>query len=90
MYFVVLQGVMLSTSAYFNDPDQLKRLWTHEVMRVYYDRLVDGSDRAWLVGDVTKIMQSDFETDFHVLFKHLDFDKDGTKINVTKCHSISQ
>ncbi len=71
--------MLLSSSVYFTDPDQLKRLWTHEVMRVYYDRLVDNADRMWIVNDVIKIMQKDFDTDFHVLFKHLDFDKDGQK-----------
>lgn len=55
----------------------MKRLWTHEVLRVYYDRLVFDGDREWLVEALAKCMLQEFETDFNILFKHLDFDQDG-------------
>ena len=57
--------------------DSLKRLWTHEVMRVYYDRLVDDGDRKWLVEALGNCLSQEFKTDFNQLFKHLDFNNDG-------------
>lgn len=73
----VIQGVLLSNATVITEANQLKRLWTHEVFRVYYDRLVDNSDRAWLVDFLAQTMTSEFDTDFNELFKHLDFNKDG-------------
>ena len=73
----VVQGVLLSSSTVITDLSSLKRLWTHEVLRVYYDRLVDDSDRAWLINFLKSTMKSEFDTNFDELFQHLDSNKDG-------------
>lgn len=71
----------MSNSGTVSDVDSIKRLWTHEVFRVYYDRLVDDADRKWLVEYLHTCMSEQFQTDFDYLFKHLDFNNDGTAVN---------
>ena len=41
----VVQGVLLVPKTHMTEGDKLIRLWIHEVYRVFYDRLVDDSDR---------------------------------------------
>lgn len=72
-----LQGILLSVPSTFSDPKLLKRLWVHEVMRVYYDRLVDDSDREWLFKYLKETTQEHFDIKFDVLFEALDVNKDG-------------
>ena len=42
----VMQGVLLVPKTHMTEGDKLIRLWIHEVYRVFYDRLVDDSDRS--------------------------------------------
>ncbi len=84
----ITPGFLLGDSSVMNDVNVLKRLWVHEVMRVYYDRLVDDSDRAWLVKNLKEVMQSDFDTSFDELFTHLDFNKDGTTTCVKHVYRV--
>ena len=46
----VIYGVLLIKPQSLADKKTLVRLWVHEVYRVFYDRLVDDSDRTWLYG----------------------------------------
>ena len=74
---LLVQGVLLGEPDVVNDSNIMKRLWVHEVMRVYYDRLVEDSDRTWLVKFLKETVQAEFDTKFDELFKSLDVNNDG-------------
>ncbi|KAH0630137.1 hypothetical protein JD844_012805 [Phrynosoma platyrhinos] len=47
------------------------RLFVHEVFRVFYDRLVDDTDRAWLFKLTKQIVKEHFKEAFDLVFEHL-------------------
>lgn len=80
----VIQGMCMVKSAQFPQggagKEKFLRLWTHEVLRVFYDRMVDDKDRDWFLSYFKTVVKKNFETDFDRLFKHL---KDATVVDPT-------
>lgn len=56
----VFQGI---TKAAGNVDDPLigVRLWAHEVLRVFYDRLIDDVDRLWIGTQLTELTEKHFK-----------------------------
>lgn len=75
----VIYGVMLSRPESIAAPTALKRLWLHEVHRVYYDRLIDDSDRSWFFETAKNILKDKLDVDLNALCKNLA-DKSGEVI----------
>lgn len=67
----VIQGVLLSVPEAMENLKAMKRLWVHEILRVYYDRLVDDSDRDWIFHTLHEVCQESLDEDMDALFAHL-------------------
>ena len=59
----VFQGLVLSGDC-VKDAAKLVRLWTHETLRVYHDRLVTDEDRAWIVDLCKSTVEDIFKEKF--------------------------
>ncbi|XP_011865805.1 PREDICTED: dynein heavy chain 7, axonemal-like [Vollenhovia emeryi] len=56
------------------------RLWVHEILRVFSDRMLDGSDKEWLFSRIRDAVKSNFKDSFEIAFDHLPkFDNQITK-----------
>ena len=49
---------MLSVPEAIEDLLSMKRLWVHEVMRVYHDRIIDNSDSRRLIDTINDVCAS--------------------------------
>jgi dynein heavy chain len=76
----VIQGVLLSVPEVVKDVQAMKRLWIHEVLRVYYDRLIDDEDRTWLYETLQECCSNQLAEEFHELLVRLDADNDSIVI----------
>lgn len=65
----VVLGVLLSVPEGTETIDTMRRLWTHEIIRVYGDRLVDDKDRLWLFEMIYKTIQEKMGVDPEELFE---------------------
>ena len=67
--------------------DVIARLWSHEVLRAFYDRLNDDDDQLRLLGEVREMLRHHFGVDFDKLLRHLDTDESGD-VDVNELRSL--
>lgn len=79
--FTLFQGVLLSVPEAMEDLKAMKKLWIHEVLRVYCDRLVDDADRNWLISTLHSVCKQDLLEDMNDLLEHLCA-KPGDEVSV--------
>ena len=72
----VWQGVsMVATPP--QDLPAIVRLWCHETLRVFHDRLVDDDDRMWFFDFMKQMVERHTGLKFDRVFSHLDADENG-------------
>ena len=62
---------MLPSGDQISGPDVLCRLWVHETLRVFYDRLVTPEDKSWLWGHVKEMAHQHFSQDMEHICAHI-------------------
>jgi len=65
----------------------MKRLWVHEVLRVYGDRLVDEADSRWLVEQIRRTIKEHMGEDMDRIFEDLQ-DKPGAEITEVQLRNL--
>lgn len=74
---------MFSVPETIEDSIAMKRLWIHEILRVYYDRLIDDSDRSWFFENLHLICKEFLNENMNDMFIHLTSGKNET-VNLIK------
>ncbi|RHY56820.1 hypothetical protein DYB38_001612 [Aphanomyces astaci] len=56
----VFQGISQGTPDVLKEPKDVVRLWSHECLRVFHDRLIDAADRKWFQEVLGETVQRHF------------------------------
>jgi dynein heavy chain len=84
----VVEGLCMSRAREFEEPATFIRLWAHETLRVFADRLVDDEDGLLVLGWLRETVKARFATNFDKVFAHLDLDGDGKVDTVPEIRSL--
>ena len=60
----VFQGIQMGQSSVIKDKESFVKLWAHELLRVFHDRLIDVPDREWFIDLITKNVKEVYNLDY--------------------------
>lgn len=67
----VIRGCLLIERDAVESRHTMIRLFVHEVLRVFYDRLINDDDRKWLFNLIKTVIKDHFKEPFDTVFSHL-------------------
>lgn len=74
----VIAGTLMPPPAVLPDTQAVSKLWVHEVYRVFYDRLIDDTDRNWFFETCKNVTSSILGDEFDTIFSPLDIEQTGS------------
>ena len=69
--------------------ESMKKLWVHEVLRVFGDRLVEQSDINWLIEQIRTTLKEKMEIDLDKLLADLKSNKETPVSKIILMHLIA-
>lgn len=73
----LIQGCAMLRKESAEQKKTFTKIWVHEVMRVFYDRLVEQSDKQWLYNKLRVSVKDNFRENFEMCFENLPRDENG-------------
>lgn len=87
----VISGICMSDKDKLQTQDQVVRLWTHEVLRVFSDRLINEEDRLFILHYLREnVIRSRFGLNFDTVFAALDKPHNGASDKDGKVDSLDE
>ena len=68
----VISGLLCANKTFVDSRDSLLKLWAHEIMREFHDRLVTETERKRFIHHLDEVLMDQFDNSFHHLFHDLD------------------
>lgn len=79
---------MLSVPEAIEDLSAMKRLWVHEVMRIYHDKIIDSEDSNWFMKSLKSVTEDQLKENTNDLLSHLLQDDESEVRSTERCSSF--
>ncbi|XP_057662093.1 dynein axonemal heavy chain 7 isoform X2 [Diorhabda carinulata] len=67
----LIQGCAMLKKESADDKKIFAKIWVHEILRIFYDRLIEDKDRIWVYEKVRQSAKDSFREHFDMLFENL-------------------
>ena len=84
----VIMGFLMANTEAMTEGTAPARLWVHETMRVFYDRLTDDKDREWLISFLRSTLKKNFSFEMDKIFEHLLTPEDEGVVQIPQARRL--